>query len=270
VSRLPPLADTHCHLCLEAFAGDLPEVLERARQAGVERILVPGIDLDTSRRAVELAESHAEIYAAVGVHPHSASAYDAQTRRSLRQLAESPRVVAVGEIGLDYYRDRSPREMQRTVFADQLDLAAELSLPVVIHNRDADADVLARALAWAEGRARPGVMHAFSGDGPTATAATQAGFFLGVAGPLTFPNAAVRRIIIGEAPPGRIVLETDAPYLSPQPLRGRRNEPANVALVAEALSGVWQRDPADTRRTAWDNAAALFRWTHGTDDCHLL
>jgi TatD DNase family protein len=267
---MPPLADTHCHLCLDDFAPDLAQVLLRAREAGVERILVPGVDLETSERAVELAEAHDGIFAAVGIHPHYASSYHPEARARLRRLAESPKVVAIGEIGLDYFRDRSPRDVQRRAFAEQLELASELGLPAVIHNREATDDLLEQALPWAAARDNPGVLHAFSSDEATATTATQAGFYLGVAGPITFPNAGGRRIITGGLPRDRVVLETDAPHLSPHPRRGERNEPARVALIAEALAEIWQRRPSDTRRTTWDNAAALFRWDHGTDNDDLL
>ncbi|MBF8256511.1 MAG: yabD, partial [Anaerolineales bacterium] len=219
-------------------------------------ILVPGVDLASSERAVELAETHPELFAAVGVHPHYAASYGPETRARLRRLAESP--------------DRSPRSDQRRAFADQLDLAGELGLPAVIHNREAGDDLLQQALPWAAARDNPGVLHAFSSDEATAAAAAQAGFFLGVAGPITFPNAEGRRIITGGLPPDRVVLETDAPYLSPHPRRGERNEPARVALIAEVLSGIWQRRPDETRRITWDNAATLFDWNHGTDHDHLL
>jgi TatD DNase family protein len=270
MNALPPLADTHCHLCLAEFAQDLDQVLDRARLAGVERILVPGIDLETSERAVTLAETYPDVYAAVGVHPHAASSYTPATRARLRQLAESPRVVAIGEIGLDYFRDRSPRDVQRSAFADQLGLAAEVDLPVVIHNREAGDDLLGQLLPWGAARDNPGVLHAFSSDEAVAASAAQAGFFLGVAGPITFPNAAGRRMITSGLPRERVVLETDAPFLSPHPARGRRNEPSRVALVAEALSGIWQRPPDESRQITWDNAATLFGWDHGTDHDHLL
>ncbi|HMK07724.1 MAG TPA: TatD family hydrolase, partial [Anaerolineales bacterium] len=189
MTDLPPLADTHCHLCLPDFTGDLDQVLARARLAGVERILVPGVDVASSERAVQLAEKHRGLYAAVGIHPHYASTYDAQARARLRRLAESPRVAAIGEIGLDYYRDRSPRPDQQRAFADLLELAAELGLPAVIHNREADEDLLQQALPWAAGRPHPGVLHAFSGDAAAAEEVARAGFYLGVGGPITFPNA---------------------------------------------------------------------------------
>jgi TatD DNase family protein len=270
MNPLGPLADTHCHLSLEAFAEDLNQVLLRARQAGVRRILVPGVNLETSERAVALAEAYPEVFAAVGVHPHYVSSYSPETRTRLGQLAESERVVAIGEIGLDFHRDRSPREVQRRAFADQLELAAELGLPAVIHNREASDELLEQILPWASGRRTPGVLHAYSSDEATARTVCRAGFFLGVAGPITFPNAQGRRIITGNLDRDRVVVETDAPYLSPHPRRGERNEPARVALVAEALAELWQQRPEVTRRIVWDNAATLFHWNHGTDDDDLL
>ncbi len=270
MSDLPPLADTHCHLCLPAFDPDLPEVLARARQEGVERILVPGIDLETSRRAVELAEDYEEVFAAVGVHPHHASTYGPATRQSLRQLAESRRVVAIGEIGLDYYRDRSPRPVQLRAFEDQLGLAQEVGRPVVVHDRLATTDLMERLVPWAAARDNPGVLHAFSSDAEAAAAATASGFYLGVAGPITFPNAGDRREVTGGLPRDRVLLETDSPYLTPHPHRGRRNEPARVALIAAALSEIWESEAAETRRIAWKNATALFHWDYETDNRHLL
>jgi len=270
MTGLPPLADTHCHLCLDAFTDDLDAVLDRAREAGVRRILVPGIDVPTSERAVALAETHDEIYAAVGVHPHDASSYGPQSRAQLRRLASSPRVIAIGEIGLDYYRDRSPREAQQSAFADQLDLAAEVGLPVVVHNREATGDVLERLLPWAAERPRPGVLHAFSGDEVAAAAASEAGFYLGVAGPITFPNAGDRRILTAKLARQHVVLETDSPYLTPHPRRGERNEPARLGVIAEALMEVWGGRPEEIRRILWDNAVALFHWNHEADYDHLL
>lgn len=270
-----PLVDTHCHLCLPAFADDLPAVLARAASAGVERILVPGIDLPTSRRAVDLAEAHRAVYAAVGLHPHSASDWSPASYQELRRLARSPRVVAIGETGLDYYRDYAPRPRQMEAFEAQLELAGELGLPVVVHNREATEDVLDRVTTWAEeaqghSLSRPGVLHAFSADPSAASRALQAGFYIGVAGPLTYSSAGELRRMAAGLPLDRVLPETDAPYLAPAPHRGRRNEPAHVAIVSDALANA-RGVPADgLRRACWDNAAALFRWTYGTDDGHLL
>lgn len=265
-----PLADTHCHLCLDAFRDDLPEVLARARQAGVGRLLVPGIDLETSRRAVALAEAHPGILAAVGVHPHNASGYTPEVREELESLSASRRVVAIGEIGLDYYRDLSPRPQQVRAFEDQLDLAGRLGLPVVVHQRAAADEVLTRLLAWSPGRSRCGVLHAFSGDVEQAENAAAAGFYLGLAGPITYPGADALRAVVSFLPKDRVVIETDSPYLSPHPRRGERNEPARVGLVAEALARAWDAEPSDARDAVWHNADELFRWSHGTDDRHLL
>ena len=270
MTELPPLADTHCHLCLGEFTADVEDVLARSRRAGVDRILVPGIDLDSSRRAIELAEAHDEIYAAVGVHPHKAADYTPEVRAALRRLAEAPKVVAIGEIGLDFYRNLSPRQAQERAFADQLDLAAEVSLPVVVHNREATEAVLATLLPWAARRDHPGVLHAYSSDTATADQAAAAGFFFGIAGPITYPTAGAAVDVAARLPMQAVLTETDAPYLTPHPHRGHRNEPAHVALVAEALARIWAQDIGQTRRMAWDNADALFHWTDGTQDRHLL
>jgi TatD DNase family protein len=265
-----PLADTHCHLCLDAFDDDLDEVLERSRQAGVWRILVPGIDLETSRRAVDLARDHEEIYAAVGVHPHEARTFTPEVRRSLETMARAPKVVAVGEIGLDYYRDLSPRADQARAFADQLLLAEAVGLPVVVHNREATEHVFEHLIPWASRPDHRGVLHAFSSDAATAAVAADAGLYLGIAGPITFPRSDSLREVAAQLPPSQVLLETDSPYLTPHPHRGSRNEPARVAQVAETLSVVWSRDLDATRRLAWTNAQTLFRWSHGTDDRNLL
>jgi TatD DNase family protein len=260
------LADTHCHLMLEAFHDDREAVLQRARQAGVTRILLPGIDLVTSEQAVELAQTHPELYAAVGVHPHSASQWDARVAAQLRHLARHPKVVAIGEIGLDYYRDLAPRPQQRHALEAQLALAADLGLPVVIHNRQAMQDLLAALIEWAQSLERaapgrpPGVLHAYSGDQEAAQATAEAGFFFGLGGPLTFPNAHLRRTITKSLPLDRLVLETDAPYLAPQPHRGRRNEPAHVRLVAERLAQLLERPLPRLAKVTTDNASRLFGW----------
>lgn len=270
MTGLPPLADTHCHLCLREFADDLDDVLARSRRAGVDRILVPGIDLESSRRAIELAEAHEEVYAAVGVHPHNAAAYTPEVRRSLRRMAEAPKVVAIGEIGLDFYRNLSPMQDQERAFADQLELASEASLPVVVHSREATQAVLRQLLPWASSRDHPGVLHAYSSDLPTAEQAAAAGLFFGLAGPITFAKTGAAADVAASLPMRSVVTETDAPYLTPHPHRGRRNEPAHVALVAEALARIREQDLGETRRWVWENADALFRWTDGIQDSHLL
>jgi TatD DNase family protein len=265
------LADTHCHLCLEAFRDDLEPVLERASRAGVRRILVPGIDLTTSRRAVTLAESHDVVFAAVGLHPHAASEWGPSAYHELRALAQSPRVVAIGETGLDFYRNYAPRDRQMAAFDQQLELADELALPVVVHSRESMPEVLDRLTRWAGAeRPRAGVLHAFSGDTSDASRALEAGFYIGVAGPVTYPSAHALRSLAAGLPSDRWLVETDAPFLPPVPHRGERNEPAHVLLVAEALASARIIEPGDAGQASWDNAAALFRWIDGTDDRHVL
>ncbi len=269
------LADTHCHLVLSQFDLDRSEVIERAHEAGVDRILVPGIDLPTSRQAVELAQNHANVYAAVGIHPHDARTWDANVAAEIGELARTEGVVAIGEIGLDFYRNLSTPEQQKLAFREQLALAAEIGLPVVIHNREATQDVIEILLHWSrdlpEGlRERAGVLHAYSADIENVQLAAQAGFYFGVAGPVTFRNANPLREVVSQIPIARLLLETDSPYLAPHPFRGKRNEPAYVRFVADRIAGIMGINESQASDTTWRNAAALFDWNHGNDDDHLL
>jgi TatD DNase family protein len=230
------MIDSHCHLDFPDFDQDRDQVLARAVEAGVTTIINPGTDLESSRRALALAGRYGNVYAAVGVHPHDASTLDRQILAELHQLASHPKVVAIGEIGLDYYRDLSPRAQQRAAFEAQLSLAADLDLPVIIHQRESADDVMAALRDWATG-GHPGcVLHAFSGDGAMADEAVSLGFFIGVGGPLTFKNARRLPEIVTGLPLSCLVVETDAPYLAPHPYRGKRNEPAYVALVVKRLA----------------------------------
>jgi TatD DNase family protein len=244
---------------MPAFDADRDAVLDRARESGVTRIMIPGIDLASSRRAVALAEAHPEIYAAVGVHPHDAETLGPTELNDLRALASHPKVRAIGEIGLDYYRDRSPREAQRRAFAQQLDLAGELGLPVIVHNRDAFADVAAALAGWPG--PRRGVLHSFSGDRAQLSEALAAGFYIGITGPITFPKAHELRAVAAATPAARLLIETDAPYLTPAPRRGQRNEPAYVRRVAETLAEVRGENFAEVAAQTSANAAALFDWS---------
>ncbi|MEW6568276.1 MAG: TatD family hydrolase [Chloroflexota bacterium] len=269
------MTDTHCHLTLPEFEADRQATLERAREAGVTSIVVPGIDLETSRRSVAFAEAHPGVFAAVGVHPHHAAEWNGAAKAELRALARSPRVVAIGETGLDYYRELSPRSAQRRALEDQLDLAEELGLPVILHNRQAIEELLGVLEAWAppvgDGAAqRSGVLHAYSADLPSARRALAAGFYLGVAGPVTYRSTAALRAALRQVPLGRIVLETDAPYLPPHPYRGKRNEPAYATRVAEEVAQLLDLTYPSLAETTTHNAAALFGWHHDLDHCHLL
>ncbi len=269
------LADTHCHLMLSDFDHDLPQVLARAWEAGVNRLLVPGLDLDTSRSAVELAEQHPQVFAAIGVHPHYAETWNNVIETELRMLARSPKVVAIGEIGLDYYRNLSPPEIQRAVFKAQLELAAELERPVVIHNRQSIDDVMAHLLTWSmdlpQGLiGKVGVLHANSADLETANKAIAAGFYIGVAGPVTYHNAETLRQITTRLPIERQILETDAPFLTPHPNRGQRNEPAYVRLVAEQFATLHNISLADAAAKTSQNATNLFNWNHENENNYIL
>jgi len=269
------LADTHCHLMLSDFDQDLPQVLARAWEAGVNRLLVPGLDLATSRSAVELAEQHPQVFAAIGVHPHYAETWNNVTETELRMLARSPKVVAIGEIGLDYYRNLSPPETQRTIFKAQLDLAAELERPVVIHNRQSIDDVMAHLLTWSmdlpQGLVgKAGVLHANSANLEIADKAIAAGFYIGVAGPVTYPNAETLRQITTRLPIERQILETDAPFLAPNPNRGQRNEPAYLRLVAERFATLHGISLVDAAKKTSQNATNLFNWNHENENSYIL
>lgn len=255
---LSGLTDTHCHLDMAAFADDRQPALARAAQAGLVRMLVPGIDLPSSRRAMELARGNPLLRFAVGVHPHDSESFHAETLRQLHQLATEGNAAAIGEIGLDYFRDLAPRARQREAFQAQLALACELGLPALIHIRDAADDALA-ILAEAGSRLR-GVLHAFSGEPETATRALAMGLYLGAAGPVTYPKADRLRDILRAAPPDRILLETDSPYLPPQGHRGRRNEPALVGIITRQLAADRGIDPAEWAAHTRANANTLFHW----------
>lgn len=231
------LVDTHCHLDDDSFTGDIEDVVARAAEAGVVRIIVPAIDRANIQAVLDLASRFEGVFGAVGIHPNSAANWRDEWLVDLRLAAGHPKVVAIGEIGLDYYWDKTPARVQQQAFRAQLDLAAELSLPVIIHNRDAAADLI-RELATSplNGRERPGVLHSFSADWSVAEAALEMGFYLGFTGPLTYKKADSLREIAARAPLDRVLIETDAPYLTPHPFRGRRNEPAYVRLVAERLA----------------------------------
>lgn len=262
------LTDTHCHLDFEAFDVDRNDVLERSMDAGIIRILNPGIDLATSRKAIALAEAHAQVFAAIGVHPNDALSWNDDTIFHLRRLANNPKVVAIGEIGLDYYRRRSPYEQQRRIFLEQLALAAELSLPVIIHNRQATQDILAMISEWygelvrsgSPLAQRPGVMHSYSGEEDFARQAIEMNFYIGFSGPLTFRNARDLQQVAAALPLDHILVETDAPFLTPHPHRGQRNEPAYVHYVAEKIAVLHQISYSKATEITTANAARLFTW----------
>ncbi|MEJ5186754.1 MAG: TatD family hydrolase [Candidatus Geothermincolales bacterium] len=227
------LTDTHAHLDL--LGEDLAEVVVRAKDAGVTRIVTVGIDIPSSRKALEIARMLPEVYATVGVHPHSADELDGKALDELREMATDPRVVAIGETGLDYYRDLSPRDLQKKAFLAQLELALELSLPLVVHDRDAHDDVLSILERYAPFKSGF-IMHCFSGDMAIARAVIEMGGYVSVAGTVTIPNAHRLREVARDVPLERLVLETDCPFLSPHPYRGKKNYPERVRIIAEKVA----------------------------------
>ncbi len=232
------MIDSHVHLNHPDFRDDLDDVVARARWAGVTAMMNIGFDLESSRETVSLAERFPFIRGAVGVHPHDARTYTDRVETELSEMLDRPQIVAVGEIGLDYYRDLSPRDIQKTVFRRQLALAKEKDKPVVIHCRDAFDDVV--GILAAEASRYHGVFHAFSGDSAMAADVLSLGFHIGVGGVVTFKNARLREVV-SELPVGAMVLETDCPYLAPVPFRGKRNEPAYLRYVVEAVAAATGR-----------------------------
>jgi len=229
--------DTHCHLNHPDLYPEWQAALFRAQQSGVERLILIGYDLESSRRAVELAAQSGALYAAVGIHPHDAAQCDADALATLRELAQQPRVVAIGEIGLDFYRDLSPREAQYAAFHAQMQLAQSLGLPVILHCRDAYDELLG---VLAEYPTVQGVLHCFSGTAAHAQRGLELGYYLGIGGVITFKSAEPLRAIVQSVPRDRLLLETDAPYLAPHPYRGKRNEPAYLPLIAQQVAALWE------------------------------
>ncbi|HEX4573991.1 MAG TPA: TatD family hydrolase [Gemmatimonadales bacterium] len=247
------LVDAHCHLGDGAFDPDRDAVLERARVAGVEHVVVIGVTLDDSARAVALARSWRGLSATAGVHPHDARTWSPETARRLRDLATAPEVVAVGETGLDYHYDHSPREAQRRAFEAQLDLAGELGKPVVVHARAADDDVA----ALLAGARTPLILHSFSSGPKVFEAGMARAAYFSFSGMITFKNWRLGDVL-SACPPDHLLVETDAPYLAPVPHRGRRNEPAFVRDVAEALARARGGSLDEVARLTTANARRVF------------
>src|SRR6266404_8382846 len=255
--------DSHCHIDGAEYDADREEVIRRARDAGVTTMLSVGTGDPHSgalERAVELAEKHTDIYAAVGVHPHDAKLFtDRAEQRLLDLVKQSRRVIAWGEIGLDYHYDHSPRDVQRKVFERQLRLARSLYLPIVIHSREANDDTIAILRAEMSAYERGGVLHCFGGSLEMATSAIGLGFFISFAGNLTFKKAADLREIARQLPLDRLLIETDCPYLTPVPFRGKRNEPARVVETARCIASLHGGEGEEIGRITSENFGKLFR-----------
>lgn len=230
------MIDSHAHLDEERFDEDRDELIKSLKDNGVSYVINPSSDMETSRRVVELSNKYDNIFAAVGIHPHDAEGFKEEDLDELRELSKNEKVVAIGEIGLDYYYDNSPREIQKEVFIKQLELSHELNFPVIIHTRDAMGDTY-DILKEFEGRVR-GVMHCYTGSIEMAEKFMKLGFYISIAGPVTFKNAVNVREMAKQIPLERLLIETDSPYLAPVPNRGKRNDPTNVRYVADMLANL--------------------------------
>lgn len=258
------MIDTHCHLNLDTYAEDLDAVISEAQQLHMTHIIIPGIDLQNCQQALDLSARYAIIYCAVGVHPNSTEHFSANTLAAVRQLAICPKVVAIGEIGLDYYWDKSPRQQQAQAFEAQLELASELELPVIIHSRDAHEDVLTMLERWVPSlppslRDRPGVLHSFSAAPDIAQRALALGFYLGFTGPITYKKADELRSIAAQTPLERILVETDGPFLTPEPFRGKRNKPSYTSYMIDRLAALHNLSVERMDQITSENAMRLFR-----------
>jgi len=252
------LIDTHCHLNHRDFSEDLDNVLERAKDAGVGRIVCVGYDLESSLSAVELARTNKDISASVGIHPHDALEFTPEVERQIGSLAaDRDHVVAIGETGLDYYRSLSPKEVQHEAFRRHIALAHETDLPLVVHSREAYEDVYAILKEMGLPR-RGAVMHCFQSDVKMAHDFLGLGCYLGVDGPITYKNAQILRDTFSTLPLDRLILETDAPYLTPHPYRGQRNEPSYLPLISTGLAEILGIKAEEVIETTTANAATLF------------
>jgi TatD DNase family protein len=242
---------------MRQFDSDRDAIIAAALEAGIGQIVVPGMDVETSRAAVALAARYpGRVFAAVGTHPHDAATLDAEALGAQRELAAAPGVVAIGEIGLDFYRNLSPRDRQEAALVEQIGLAREVGLPIILHNRDSHEAMIALLRAHASGVR--GVFHCFIGDQQMARDALDLGFWLSFAGPLTYPANSVLAEVAAWAPLDRVLVETDCPYLTPIPYRGKRNEPRHVALTAARLAELRGLSADEVARATTANAAAVF------------
>lgn len=248
------LIDSHAHVDFPQFTDDRDAVIERARDSGLTALVNIGTNVNTSRASVRLAERYDFIWATVGIHPHDAQTATSEAVAELRALTQEPKVVAIGEIGLDYYRDYSPRPTQREAFRHQLALASELDLPVVVHSRDAHGDVVSILRDW-EGT---GVFHTYAGGPKRLDQVLDMGFFIGLSGPVTYSGAEKLRDVARAVPLDRLLIETDCPYLTPEPHRGKRNEPAFVRFVAQAIARARGESMDKIARATPENARRLF------------
>jgi TatD DNase family protein len=256
------LIDTHAHLDMKEFDNDRDEVIARALAAGVTKIITVGTDISSSRKVIQLAEKYPQIYAGVGIHPHDAGRVAQSYIPQLKELAKHPKVVAIGETGLDFYRNYSPKEAQFAVLREQLELASELNLPIIIHTRRAAHETIEIIGEWIKRHpivAGPrGVIHCFSEDAPTAKIFLEFGFYISFTGAVTYPQSKVA-IVAKTVPIDKIMVETDCPFLTPQKYRGKRNEPSYVVLTAERLADALGISLEKFAAQTSENALKLFK-----------
>ncbi|MDR2198938.1 MAG: TatD family hydrolase [Deltaproteobacteria bacterium] len=249
--------DSHCHLYLEDFKEDLDEVVRRARDAGVKRLVNIGIDVSSSRSAITLALENPGFYASAGFHPHDAVDFSPSDLDELKALAEKKEILAVGEIGLDFYRLRSPKEVQERVFNELLEIAEETLKPVIIHTREAFLETF-KILAARRSALKGILIHCFTGTSEEAGKYLDLGAFLSVPGVVTYKNAGELKKALKHVPRDRVLIETDAPYLAPVPFRGKRNEPSYLVRHLEAIAGIWEIEPREAAEITFENASRFF------------
>jgi len=256
------LIDSHAHLEMSDFREDLEEVIRRAKDAGVEHIFTVGTERKDWARALEIADSHPEIFAILGVHPHNAKEIDDQTYPTVMKLCREKKVRAYGEIGLDFFRNRSPREIQIQRFREQIGVARELNLPIVVHDRDAHQETL-EILKSEKAEECRGIIHCFSGDYEMARKCLDMGFYISIPGSITYKNAESFRDVVQKLPLASLLVETDAPYLAPVPFRGKRNEPGYVRYTAQRVAEIKKVSFEEVSEATTQNAFRIFRLGQG-------
>jgi len=260
LNQTPQLIDTHCHLDMEAYENDREGVINRALKVGISKIITIGIDAASSQQAVQLAKQYPSVYAAVGVHPHDANRVTRDDYKTIERLALQNTVIGYGEIGLDYAKMHSSKDTQQQVFSRQLSTAKDLGLPVIIHDRDAHDDTL-RILKQHTPFPAGGVMHCFSGDIAFADEVMELGFFISISGIVTFKNAISLQQVACEIPLQSMLIETDGPFLTPVPYRGKRNAPEYLLHTAQKIAELRKTTLAEIAKATTDNAGALFTLT---------
>lgn len=249
--------DTHVHLNADQYENDAEEVIQRALDAGVKQMVVVGFDRKTISKAMELIETYPFIYGVIGWHPVDAVDCTEEDLQWIKELAAHPKIVGIGETGLDYYWDKSPKDIQQELFRKQIQLAKDVQLPIVIHNRDATGDVV-RILQEEQASEAGGIMHCYGGSVETARQCIDMNFYISLGGPVTFKNAKMPKEVAKEIPLDKLLIETDAPYLAPHPYRGKRNEPSYVPLVAEEIARLKEISVEEVAKQTTANAKKIF------------